>query len=88
MSEPQSGLPAPAEVLPHRAPFLFLDAVTALESALAATPGEPIQINGMLRSLPQQLLLYRWFTSGSCAVIGASASYGCPAARPIAAFRT
>ena len=30
MSEPQSGLPAPAEVLPHRAPFLFLDAVTAL----------------------------------------------------------
>ncbi|MEZ4437947.1 MAG: M15 family metallopeptidase [Polyangiaceae bacterium] len=54
-------------------PYLQTDAVTALESALAATPGEPIQINGMLRSLPQQLLLYRWFTSGSCAVIGASA---------------
>ncbi len=30
------GLPAPAEVLPHRPPFLFLDEVTALEPGVRA----------------------------------------------------
>ena len=29
-------LPAPADVLPHRPPFLFVDAVTALEPGLSA----------------------------------------------------
>jgi len=32
-----SGLPAPADVLPHRAPFLFLDEIVALEPGQSAT---------------------------------------------------
>lgn len=37
-SEPQSGsaLPAPADVIPHRPPFLFLTEVTALEVGVSA----------------------------------------------------
>jgi 3-hydroxyacyl-[acyl-carrier-protein] dehydratase len=31
-----SALPAPADVLPHRAPFLFLDEITALEPGQSA----------------------------------------------------
>ncbi len=32
-----SGLPAPAEVLPHRPPFLFVDELVALEPGVSAT---------------------------------------------------
>ena len=32
-----SGLPAPAEVLPHRPPFLFVDRVSRLETGVGAT---------------------------------------------------
>jgi 3-hydroxyacyl-[acyl-carrier-protein] dehydratase len=32
-----SGLPAPVDLLPHRAPFLFLDEITALEPGQSAT---------------------------------------------------
>ena len=32
-----SGLPAPADVLPHRAPFLFVDEIVALEPGVSAT---------------------------------------------------
>ena len=37
MSLVPSPLPHPAEVLPHRPPFLFVDHVTALEPGLSAT---------------------------------------------------
>lgn len=33
----QRGLPNPAEVLPHRPPFLFVDEVTAIEPGRSAT---------------------------------------------------
>ena len=32
-----SGLPAPADVLPHRPPFLFVDELVALEPGVSAT---------------------------------------------------
>lgn len=32
-----AGFPRPEDVLPHRAPFLFVDAVTALEPGISAT---------------------------------------------------
>lgn len=42
-----SALPAPAEILPHRSPFLFLDEVTELDPGVSAAgywvPGEDLE---------------------------------------------
>ncbi len=48
-------------------PFLQSDAADALASAIGRRGGT-IHITSALRTLPQQLLLYRWYQAGRCGI--------------------
>src|SRR5690606_34631149 len=56
-------------------PFLEEPARDALLSALNQNSGTQMQINSMLRTVPQQYLLYRWYQLGTCG-IGLAATPG------------
>ena len=56
-------------------PYLEEPARDALVAALASNPSQSMQINSMLRTVPQQYLLYRWYQLGICG-IGLAASPG------------
>jgi hypothetical protein len=47
-------------------PFLAAPAHAALVEAVEASRREPITINSMLRTIPQQYLLYHWYKHGRC----------------------
>lgn len=48
-------------------PYLQVRAANALRAAAQAR-GRRMQINSALRSLPQQVLLYKWSKSGRCGI--------------------
>jgi hypothetical protein len=49
-------------------PFLQNPAADALASALNSKPDLKMKINSALRTLPQQLMLYRWYQMGKCGI--------------------
>ena len=48
--------------------YLQLPARDALVAALASAPGTPLTVNSMLRTLPQQYVLYNWYLNGQCGI--------------------
>jgi len=48
-------------------PYLQTAALNALQRAVNSR-GKTLQINSALRTLPQQLLLYKWYTMGACGI--------------------
>eukprot|EP01124_Arcella_intermedia_P012884 TRINITY_DN1927_c0_g1_i1.p1 TRINITY_DN1927_c0_g1~~TRINITY_DN1927_c0_g1_i1.p1 ORF type:complete len:230 (+),score=34.33 TRINITY_DN1927_c0_g1_i1:15-704(+) len=49
------------------APYLQTTAATALQSAINEG-GQVMQINSALRTIAQQLMLYRWYLAGECGI--------------------
>jgi len=54
-------------------PFIQRPAVPLLQRVLAERPGVGLGINSMLRTLPQQYMLYRWYQNGQCGISLAAA---------------
>lgn len=48
-------------------PFLQTSALTAVRAAISSR-GSTMTINSALRTLPQQLMLYRWYQAGKCGI--------------------
>ncbi|CAF0823461.1 unnamed protein product [Brachionus calyciflorus] len=51
-----------------KVPYAQSQTITAIKNAVAARPGVTLYINSALRTLPQQLLLYRWYLAGKCGI--------------------
>jgi len=49
-------------------PFLQTAAADGLSAALTAKPDLKMTINSALRTLPQQLMLYKWYQLGKCGI--------------------
>lgn len=62
--------PRPNLVKNYSHVFLYMQpkAVSALVSALDANKGKTLHISSMLRTLPQQWLLYHWYQQGKCGI--------------------
>jgi hypothetical protein len=62
--------PRPNLVKNYSHVFLFMQppAVNALVKALDANKGKTLHVSSMLRTLPQQWLLYHWYKAGKCGI--------------------
>ncbi len=54
-------------------PFIQRPAVPLLLRVLAERPGVGLGVNSMLRTLPQQYMLHRWYQNGQCGISLAAA---------------
>ncbi len=61
-------MPAEPNLTLNGVEFAYLQqpARDALVSALGSAPGTPLTVNSMLRTLPQQYVLYNWYLNGQC----------------------
>lgn len=49
-------------------PYAHRDLAAKLRAIMAHANGDTMTINSALRTIPQQLLLYKWYTAGRCGV--------------------
>ncbi|MBI5532355.1 MAG: hypothetical protein HY898_06555 [Deltaproteobacteria bacterium] len=64
-------------------PYMQTAAKTHFVDALNAKPSTAMTVNSMLRSLPQQYLLYRWYKAGQCGITLAAAPGNSPHERGV-----